>query len=75
MYLIINLKAGEYIIKTDGQMGNNPKDWIPLVRCKDCIFGKRQNSPILERNEYNCRLLDIIMPNDGYCWYGERKEE
>ena len=27
---------GEYIIKSENSIGNAPKEWTPLVRCRDC---------------------------------------
>ena len=74
-YNRVSVSDGEYILKFEDNIANKVTEWIPLVRCKDCRFGEERESPYIEYHEYNCRLMDIVMPSDGYCWYGEREEE
>ena len=46
-------------------------DVFPIVRCKDCKRGK----PDTICDDYTaCEYLETVMPNSGFCSYGERKD-
>ena len=46
-------------------------DAVPVVRCKDCKRGK----PDTICDDYTaCEYRQTIMPNSGFCSYGERKD-
>lgn len=46
-------------------------DVFPIVRCKDCKRGK----PDTICYDYTaCEYLETVMPNSGFCSYGERKD-
>lgn len=46
-------------------------DAVPVVRCKDCE--RRSKSADLTDTIY-CKWLDLQMPKDAFCSYGERKD-
>lgn len=50
----------------------NVKEWVPVVRCKDCRYLGRE----LDKGLYNCDnyYLPCCEP-DSYCSYGERRNE
>lgn len=72
----MNLKADtEYIFKTGNTIsydGTIPlKQMQEIVRCKDCKHGK----PDTICDDYTaCEYRQTIMPNSGFCSYGERKD-
>ena len=72
----MNLKADtEYIFKTGNTIsydGTIPlKQMQEIVRCKDCKHGK----PDIMCDDYTaCEYRQTIMPNSGFCSYGERKD-
>lgn len=44
-------------------------DAVPVVRCGECKHGH----PDIMSEEYTaCRYRQTVMPNDGFCSYGER---
>lgn len=45
-------------------------DVLPVVRCKDCKRGK----PKTICDYTACEYLETVMPNSGFCSYGERKD-
>ena len=45
-------------------------DVLPVVRCKDCKRGK----PVTICDYTACEYLETVMPNSGFCSYGERKD-
>ena len=49
-------------------------DAVPVVRCRECKFGTHFGD--LEDEWIQCRNLhgNPLMPFDGFCSYGERKE-
>lgn len=49
-------------------------DAVEVIRCRDCKFGTHFGD--LEGEWINCRNLygKPLMPFDGFCSYGERKE-
>ena len=46
-------------------------DVFPIVRCKDCKH--RKPDPICDGSTA-CEYLETVMPNSGFCSYGERKD-
>lgn len=44
------------------------KDLVPVVRCRDCKF--RENDDFCTGRGFPCQLV----PDDGFCDKGERKE-
>ena len=72
----MNLKADtEYIFKTGNTIsydGTIPlKQMQEIVRCKDCKHGK----PDIMCDDYTaCEYRQTVMPNSGFCSYGERKD-
>ena len=71
----MNLKADtEYIFRTGNTIsydGTIPlKQMQEIVRCKDCKHGK----PDIMCDDYTaCEYRQTVMPNSGFCSYGERK--
>lgn len=45
-----------------------PADVVPVVRCKECKF--RENDDFCTGRGFPCQLV----PDDGFCDKGERKE-
>ena len=45
-------------------------DAVEVVRCKDCKRGK----PVTICDYTACEYLETVMPNSGFCSYGERKD-
>ena len=45
-------------------------DAVPAVRCRDCKFGDPEDEWINCTNLYG----EPLMPFDGFCSYGERKD-
>lgn len=43
---------------------------VPVVRCKDCKFWKKQKDSLQGR----CILMDHCSAGECYCWNGELKE-
>lgn len=47
-------------------------DAVPVVRCGECKHGH----PDIMSEEYTaCRYRQTVMPNDGFCSYGERRTD
>lgn len=72
----MNLKADtEYIFKTGNTIsydGTIPlKQMQEIVRCKDCKRGK----PDTICDYTACEYLETVMPNSGFCSYGERSDD
>ena len=72
----MNLKADtEYIFKTGNTIsydGTIPlKQMQEIVRCKDCKHGKPD---IMCEDCTICEYRQTVMPNSGFCSYGERKD-
>ncbi len=57
--------------ETLNQQAENVKDWIPVVRCKDCVH--MRNSIKARFCEVWCMYND--MGEEGFCNYGERRED
>jgi hypothetical protein len=58
-------------------------DVVPVVRCKDCKFSSEDggyDSIEQMKTHLNCRRIHIgfigcaIVPKEGFCSYGERKD-
>ena len=47
-------------------------DLVEVVRCKECV--RRNQSADLSDSVLCTWLHNLSMPKDGYCSYGERKE-
>lgn len=46
-------------------------DVFPIVRCKDC----KHRKPDIMCDDYTaCEYRQTVMPNSGFCSYGERKD-
>ena len=56
---------GEYIIKSEDSIGNAPKEWTPLVRCRECKH--------MDLVYHYCHEWDNVVEEDGYCYKGERE--
>lgn len=52
---------------------DRPKDYVQIVRCKDCKFGVYEKG----RGIYHirCEILEFLFQDDDFCSYGERREE
>lgn len=60
---------------TDKEIAEIPTvDAVEVIRCRDCKFGTHFGD--LEGEWINCRNLygKPLMPFDGFCSYGERKD-
>ena len=50
----------------------NVKEWVPVVRCKDCRYLGRE----LDKGLYSCDDYNLpYCEPDSYCSHGRRKEE
>lgn len=51
-------------------------DAVPVVRCKDCDYGKVPFSPELKEEYVSCTFYrcEPMMKKDDFCSYGERKD-
>ena len=66
--------------QTLNQQAENVKDWIPVVRCKDCKWYKE--GELLAPNKFCFRLkhptenrnVGYNFCDDDFCSYGERRE-
>lgn len=47
-------------------------DAVPVVRCKDC---KHSKPDLFSEEHVVCSPLATMMPCDGFCYYGKRKED
>ena len=54
------------------QQAENVKDWIPVIRCKNCKhwewFGAESHKGV-------CTKCDCLMYDDDFCSYGERRSD
>lgn len=54
---------------------NKPTEWVEVVRCKDC----EHHEELLYNHDGKvlCWVhgLDVVVDGNGYCNYGERKEQ
>ena len=51
----------------------NVKDWVPVVRCKDCRWRGREECAMFYRCE--CGEQHTWETDNDFCSYGERKEQ
>ena len=58
--------------ETLNQQAENVKDWIPVVRCKDCKYWKR---PLFAGNGIYCGNHNRHCDFDDFCSEGERKDD
>lgn len=56
------------LIMVEKQSDEN-KDIVEVIRCKDCDMHRYSESHNLW-----CKVFDMIMPEDGFCSLGEKKE-
>lgn len=63
-----NQEVAEETLK---QQAENVKDWMPVVRCKDC---KKGHPELAQNGGVWCAKWNHIFCDDGFCSYGERKE-
>lgn len=50
----------------------NVKEWVPVVRCKDCRYlGRELDKGLYSCDDYNLPYCEL----DSYCSHGRRKEE
>ena len=47
-------------------------DAVEVVRCKDCRFFHKY---AFMRDYTECTHFDCDVTEDGYCWWGERRED
>ena len=49
-----------------------PKDYVQIVRCKDCKFSTDLQTAKL--NKFKCQLTKYYYQANDFCSYGERKK-
>ena len=56
------------------QQAENVKDWMPVVRCKDCKHWTYDN---YHKHHYcsNAMGLRYVCPENNFCSYGERRTD
>jgi hypothetical protein len=64
-----NQEVAEETLK---QQAENVKDWMPVVRCKDCKH--YMPYPLNKEDKRMCCYVHSLMQEDGFCSYGERRE-
>ena len=52
------------------QQAENVKDWIPVVRCKDCKHRYIASSGVI----FCTQFLTMSANDNDFCSYGERKD-
>lgn len=50
-------------------------DVVEVVRCKDCENYQTDWQPLSFDDGHYCAMVDTIMPYDGFCHMGERRED
>lgn len=53
-------------------------DAVPVVRCKDCKRrrnAKKNGRVYWDGYEYYCEIAHYGVTDDGFCFYGERKDD
>ena len=75
--LIERLRCAEHDkAVAEGQLAQhieNVKEWVPVVRCKDCEH--LVNTTINANGFLICDISDMEIAPDDFCSYGERREE
>ena len=65
-------ELGNYLETMRDDVRNLPTIEVePIVRCKDC----KKHSDENELHEVFCQVYEAVKPEDGYCDWGERKDE
>lgn len=63
--------------ETLNQQAENVKDWMPVVRCKDCKH--YMEYPLNKVDKRMCCYVHLLTPHftpeDGFCSYGERRND
>jgi choline dehydrogenase-like flavoprotein len=54
------------------QQAENVKDWMPVVRCKDCVYWNR--AMVNAKGFLICKASGMEIMAHDYCSYGERKD-
>lgn len=71
--LMVRAEAYDAVHAVIEKINNAPTvDAVPVVRCKDCQFFHKYGFK-LEYTE--CTHFDCDVTEDGYCWWGERRED
>lgn len=70
----------DYIVTCDDEtaswVGNDVDSMKRLVRCRDCEYYERDANPIDPGWPMICeRTGDDMVPPDGFCAWGERREQ
>lgn len=50
-------------------------DAMPVVRCKDCVHCLKDRYSDGNVPTYSCKMWDSGTEAEGYCHYGERRED
>ena len=58
--------------ETLNQQAENVKDWMPVVRCKDCRQWRNKKLPGISCGI--CELLCVDMKPNDFCSYGKRRD-
>ena len=81
LYIDMDMKGAEHLLVHDvlHHVWEAPTiDAVPVVRCKDC---KRRKSAAKNGRvywngyEYYCEIAHYGVLDDGFCFYGERKDD
>lgn len=69
----------DYIITCDdevaGWVGNDVESMRPLVRCRDCLWSKPEQSDHEYRAERHCNMWISDVSADGFCFRGKLRGE
>lgn len=52
-----------------------PSAQLEIIRCKDCENYQTDWQPLSCDDGHYCAMVDTIMPYDGFCHMGERRED
>ena len=50
-------------------------DVIEVVRCKDCRYWDTSREWTGREGKHKCEIDNLIVPPDGYCHVGERRDD
>jgi hypothetical protein len=48
---------------------------VRVVRCKDCIYRNKEDSPFCTLMKGYCDLIDRFVPDEFYCAEGREKDD
>lgn len=66
----------EYIVRETGYPGTIKQEIVQeLVRCKDCRYWDTSREWTGREGKHKCEIDNLIVPPDGYCYWGERRED